>query len=186
VHPTDHELVRLTAEGDSEAFTVLVRRWEVRVAQVLTPLVVRREDVEDLRQEVFVRVLTASGRYRSSGEFSTWLYRIVLNLARDHARRRKLPVQLLEDEPCGVRELLPPQEASHRELTEAVADSLAALPMELRELLVLKHYGELSFTEMSQVLQTSASTLKSRMAIAHGRLRSELAARGVRDAEVEK
>jgi RNA polymerase sigma-70 factor (ECF subfamily) len=135
---------------------------------------------------VFVRVLTASARYRPSGEFSTWLYRIVLNLARDHARRRKQPTQLLEDDLRGSRENPPPQEVLQRELTAAVAESLAALPIELRELLVLKHFAELSFTEMSQVLRTPASTIKSRMAVAHRRLRSELAARGVRDAEVEK
>jgi RNA polymerase sigma-70 factor (ECF subfamily) len=185
VHPTDHELMRLTAEGDSEAFSLLVRRWEGRVAGVLAPLVGRRQDVEDLRQEVFVRVLTASGRYRACSEFSTWLFRIVLNLARDHARRRRQRPETLVVEPSDGSGG-PPAAAVRRELADYVVASLDAMPRELREVLVLKHFAELTFAEMAQVLDEPASTLKSRMALAHRRLRAELARRGVRDAEVEQ
>jgi RNA polymerase sigma-70 factor (ECF subfamily) len=186
VHPTDHELMRLTAEGDGEAFAVLVRRWERRVARVLAPLTQSAEDTEDLRQEVFIRVLTASERYRPCGEFSTWLFRIVLNLARDHARRTKRrPQSMCGDQP-DEHEAPPPGDAARRELAEAIAASLDALPEELREIVVFKHYAQMSFAEMAEVLGAPASTLKSRMAVALRRLRAELARRGVRDAEVEQ
>jgi len=164
---------------------MLVRRWEGRVARVLAPLAPRRQDVEDLRQEAFLRVLSASGRYRSQGAFSTWLFRIVLNLARDEARRRKRRPETLGETVIGQSNGAPPDEATRRELVQSVASALDALPAELREALVLKHYGELTFAEMSDVLRTPASTLKSRVALAHRRLRSELARRGVRDADVE-
>jgi RNA polymerase sigma-70 factor (ECF subfamily) len=186
VHPTDHELMRLTAEGDGEAFAVLVRRWERRVIRVLAPLTQSAEDAEDLRQEAFLRVLTASERYRPCGEFSTWLFRIVLNLARDHARRRKRRPPLKWGDPPDEHAGPTAVDASRRELAEAVAASLDALPEELREIVVLKHYAQMSFAEMAEVLETPASTLKSRMAAALGRLRAELARRGVRDAGVER
>jgi RNA polymerase sigma-70 factor (ECF subfamily) len=185
VHPTDHDLMRRTAEGDGEAFAMLVRRWEGRVTRMLLPLVPCRNELEDVRQEVFVRVLTASGRYQACGEFSTWLFRIALNLARDQARRRKHRPQGLANDPCGDNGHAPPQEALRRELLETVSAALEALPSELREALALKHYAELSFAQMAEVLGEPASTLKSRVAAAHRRLRSELARRGVRDVEVE-
>ncbi|MBW3600110.1 MAG: sigma-70 family RNA polymerase sigma factor [Planctomycetes bacterium] len=185
MHPTDHDLMRRTAEGDGEAFAMLVRRWEGRVARVLAPLVECRQDVEDLRQETFVRVLPASDRYRQQGAFSTWLFRIVLNLARDDARRRRRRPRIFVDERAGRDGAGPPAEATRHELAEAVADALESLPSELREALVLKHYGELTFAEMAELLRTPASTLKSRVALAHRRLRGELARRGVRDADVE-
>jgi RNA polymerase sigma-70 factor (ECF subfamily) len=184
VQPNDHDLMRRTAEGDGEAFAELVRRWDGRVVRVLAPLVACRSDLEDLRQEVFVRVLTHSGRYRPCGEFSTWLYRIVLNLARDCGRRRIRRPQALNEEPRAEDRHTPPWEAVRREALEAVAASLDALPPELREALVLKHHGGLTFAQMAEVLAEPASTLKSRVAAAHRRLRAELLLRGVRDAEV--
>jgi RNA polymerase sigma-70 factor (ECF subfamily) len=186
VHPTDHELMRLTAEGDSEAFSALLRRWDSRVVRVLATLVNSRADVDDLRQEVFIRVLRASDRYRDCGEFSTWLFRIVLNLARDHARRTRRRPQPLPEELRDEGIAPPAAGVSQRELADSVAASLAALPQELREVLVLKHYAELTFAEMAETLAAPASTLKSRLALAHRRLGAELARRGVRDSQVEQ
>ena len=71
------------------AFEQLVRRWEGPTGRILTRLAVSGADVDDLCQEVFLRVLGARGRYRASGAFSTWLYRIALNVARSAARRRR-------------------------------------------------------------------------------------------------
>lgn len=170
----DAEQVRRWQGGDAAAFEEIVRRWQQPVAQFLGRLTGRAESVPDLCQEVFLRVYLAGGRYRDCGAFSTWLYRIALNVARDAARRgRHRPEPLADREPVADSE---PVElpSERRELERLVAQALAELPDALREALVLRHYEGMSFEEMSRVLGTPASTLKSRFAAALARLRTRL------------
>ena len=172
-HP-DAELIRRWQGGDPGAFEDLVRRWQQPVARFLARLVGRTELVQDLCQEVFLRVYQAGPRYRERGAFSTWLYRIALNVARDAGRRRRhLPESLHGQEPSanGV-----PAEirCERQELAGVVAAALAELPRPLREVLVLRHYEDMNFEDMARLLRTPASTLKSRFAVALGRLRIRL------------
>src|SRR5262245_59118968 len=85
----DADLVRRWQHGDAAAFEALVRRWQQPVGRFLARLADREELVQDLCQEVFLRVYRAGPRYRETGTFSTWLYQIALNVARDAARRRQ-------------------------------------------------------------------------------------------------
>src|SRR6516165_4026618 len=105
----DADLIGQWQQGEAEAFTVLVRRWQQPVARFLTHLVGRAEQVPDLCQEVFLRLYHALPRYREAGTFSTWLYRIALNVARDAGRRGKhAPIPLAGNEPV---DRAPPAEA---------------------------------------------------------------------------
>jgi RNA polymerase sigma-70 factor (ECF subfamily) len=174
----DADLVGRWRRGDPAAFAELVRRWQQPVAAFLTRLVGRRELVQDLCQEVFLRVHLATSRYREAGTFSTWLYRIALNLARDAGRRRRH-----EPQPLGIAEppadVLPAADAcEQQELADAVAAAVAGLPEPLREALVLRHFEEMSFEDMARLLGVPASTLKSRFATALARLRTCLAQHG--------
>src|SRR5260370_35456543 len=92
--------------GDPAAFSALVRRWQGAMARFLFHLVGEREVVQDLCQEVFLRAFLAAPRYRERGEFSAWLYRIALNVARDRSRRLRLNVKPLtnSDIPSDVLE----------------------------------------------------------------------------------
>jgi RNA polymerase sigma-70 factor (ECF subfamily) len=172
-HP-DAELIRRWQRGDVAAFEALVRRWQQPVGRFLARLVGRSDLAEDLCQDVFLRVYLAGARYRETGAFSTWLYRIALNAARDAGRRRKHHAQPLDDvEPAGghvAADVFCEQE----EVARAVAGAVAELPPPLREVLVLRHYEGMSFEEMGRLLEVPASTLKSRFAAALGRLRQRL------------
>jgi RNA polymerase sigma-70 factor (ECF subfamily) len=171
----DADLIQRWRRGECAAFEALVRRWQQPLARFLTRLVGRSELVQDLCQEVFLRVYLAAPRYREAGAFSTWLYRIALNVARDAGRRRRHQPQPLAgsettpDAGPGAAQL-----CERQELAQAVAEAVAGLPPPLREALVLRHYEGLSFEEMSRLLQVPASTLKSRFAAALGRLRQRL------------
>jgi RNA polymerase sigma-70 factor (ECF subfamily) len=130
--------------------------------------------VQDVSQEVFLRVYLAGASYRESGAFATWIYRIALNLARDAGRRRRHESEPLHDhEPAAD---LPPAETVYEqhELAQAVQQALAELSPALREVLVLHHYEGLNFEAMSRLLGTPASTLKSRFAVALRQLRVRL------------
>ena len=169
----DAEPTRRWQQGDPTAFADLVRCWQQPVARFLARLVGRTELIQDLCQEVFLRVHLARDRYRETGAFGTWLYRIALNVARDAARRRPQPQPLADREPVSTA---PPAEdrCERRELAQLLAQAVAELPPPLREVLVLRHYEEMSFEQMARVLAVPATTLKSRFAVALNRLRTRL------------
>jgi RNA polymerase sigma-70 factor (ECF subfamily) len=170
----DAHLIQRWQHGDTAAFEALVRRWQQPVGRFIFRLVGRAEPVHDLCQEVFLRVYLAGPRYRPRAAFSTWLYRIALNVTRDAARRRRRdPLSLTGRE---VEDRTPPVEAAYEqhELVNLIAQAVAGLPEPLRAVLVLHHYEGMSFEEIARITETPASTLKSRFAVALGRLRSQL------------
>jgi RNA polymerase sigma-70 factor (ECF subfamily) len=177
-HP-DAELMSRWQRGDAAAFSDLVDRWQQPVARFLLRMVGRPDRVPDLCQEVFLRVLRAAPRYREAGRFSTWLFQIALNVARDDGRRgKRVPGPLPNsDEPDDSSPPLA-ELCERRELARAVTVAVAELTPPQREVLALRHDQGLSFEEMAQVLGSPASTLKSRFAAALHRLRVRLAELG--------
>ena len=177
---TDHHLMQLSQHGDGAAFAEIVERWQGPVARLVTQLLGPRADVEDLCQEVFIRVLRARDRYQPSHAFSTWMYRIALNVARDFRRRQQRRPQTQAASQDLPSASLPTFDVLARnEEAAAVAAALAALPDELREILVLKHFGHLSSGEIALVVNLPPSTVKSRLQAAPKRLRGELLRRGL-------
>jgi RNA polymerase sigma-70 factor (ECF subfamily) len=180
----DTELIRRWQGGDPAAFAALVRRWQQPMARFLFHLAERQEVVADLCQEVFLRAYQAGPRYRENGRFSSWLYTIALNVARDAGRRRRETTSLDDQELAG-RSLSPALSCEQEELAGIVRRAVAELPEPLRVVLVLRHYEGMNFEQISRLLGTPASTLKSRFAAALGRLREQLKSLG-RDAEESK
>jgi RNA polymerase sigma-70 factor, ECF subfamily len=169
----DAELIRRWRDGDAGAFDALVRRWQQPAARFLARLVGPSGPVADLCQELFLRIYLWRDRYREEGTFSTWLYRIALNLARDHARKvARQPMPLPEEVVVHVPNERPSWE--RQELQEIIDDALAELPAPLREVLVLRHYEEMNFEDMGRLLGVPASTLKSRFTVALGRVHQRL------------
>ena len=181
---TDHELMRRCQVGDPVAFEELVRRWQGPVGRMVGHLLPPGADVDDLCQEVFVRVLRAREHYQPSHAFSTWMYRIALNVARDSRRRAGRRPQ----EPLAARDVAsvepgPADTLERQETSTAVAAAVAALPERLREVLALKHFGKLSFSEVAIATGLPLGTVKSRMQAALVQLRVELRRRGLTDSE---
>lgn len=171
------ELIRRWQRGDRAAFEQIVRHWHPRVGRFLARLVGCPELARDLAQEVFLRVYLSAGQYREDGHFPTWLFQIALNQARDAARRstRRPTVPLADADPAAPED----GRLEDQERADAVAAALAELSGPLREVVVLRHYEDLSFEAMARLLGTPASTLKSRFAVAMTRLRERLTARGL-------
>ncbi len=161
--------------GDPAAFGALVRRWQAPIARFVFHYVGRRDLVQDLCQEVFLRVFLAAPRYQESGQFSAWLYRIALNVARDFARRRQPERELRQDSELVSDSPNPETACEQEELADLVSRAVAELPEPLRVVLVLRHYQGMNFEQMSRMLHVPASTLKSRFAAALARLRDQLA-----------
>ena len=174
MEPTDAELMRRWQAGDPRAFDALVRRWQEPVGRILGRLLGHTDQVPDVCQEVFLKVYHARSRYRENGSFSTWLYQIALNAARDAGRRRRRrPEPFAGHEPPDPGDSAEAQ-CQRNEAVRMVARAVAELPPPLREVLVLHHYEGLNFEEIARLTDTPASTLKSRFAAALGRLRERL------------
>jgi RNA polymerase sigma-70 factor (ECF subfamily) len=170
----DSELMARWRQGDAGGFEALVARWQGPVARFLGRFTGRPEAVADLCQEVFLRLYHAGPRYRESGAFSAWLYRIAVNVARDAGRRgRRAPEPLADREPLDRAD---PAEAVCRrqELADHLRRAVADLPEPLRLVLVLRHDEGLNFEEIGRLTGTPASTLKTRFAVALQRLRAVL------------
>ncbi len=180
-HPPDPdpEVIRRWRRGDRAAFEQIVRTWHPRVARFLARLVGCPDLAGDLTQEVFLRVYLSAGRYREGGHFPTWLFQIALNLARDAARRSaRRPTQPLADAEPPAPGASADGTFEERERAAAVAGALAELSGPLREVVVLRHYEDMSFESMARLLGTPASTLKSRFAVALRQLQERLTKSG--------
>lgn len=165
---TDDELIEAFRHGDGSAFERLYRR---HAAGIFTYLRMQaREEAEDLLQETFSRASRALPRYRPDGRFPAWLFSIARNLVRDGRRRphREVP---LDDEP----ELAAEGSLEERQTSRvAVREALRALPVEQREVVLLRAYGDLSFVEIARLLGCPPATAVTRMHRALERLRRVL------------
>lgn len=160
--------------GSPAAFEMLVRRWQQPVARFLFHLVGREEQVADLCQEVFLRVYEHRWRYRETGTFAAWLYRIALNVARDALRRRRHEPRGLDDVEPAAADPSPAAACEQAERGRLIAQTIADLPEPLRVVLVLRHYEEMNFEQIARMLREPASTIKSRFSAALRRLRERL------------
>mgnify|MGYP002623200455 FL=1 len=168
----DADLMHRWTTGDDLAFEQLVTQWQPAVTRLLGRLVGHSETAADLSQEVFLRVYQARNRYAENGAFSSWLYKIALNVARDHSRRR-LTVSLPEQDSLAAGSD-PAWDSMNRETAVMLREALADLPAQQREVLVLRHSENMNFEQISRLLDVPASTLKSRFSTALRRLRVTL------------
>ena len=187
--PTDEELVAAFQSGDASAFDVLVGRWDRKIHGAIYRVVGPDEDARDLCQEAFLKAYRGLGTFKREARFSSWLYQIALNVCRDRLRRRrgKTPVSLDEAEEArdgGLRASAPsPLElVEARDLRHQVADAMATLTAEEREVVILKEYQELTFPEIAEALHVPLSTVKTRLYRGLAQLRHRLEREGVRGA----
>jgi RNA polymerase sigma-70 factor (ECF subfamily) len=171
---TDEELFGRYVAGEKEALADLVERYERPLYNFLFHLVGDRALAEDLFQEVFLRVHVHRGRFRRDARFRTWLYTIGLNLARDVMRKRVRRPSLaslesaLEGEPSLVATLSadepgPCANAERAERAEELKQAVAALPANLKSVLVMGYYGGVPYRDIARALKLPLGTVKSRM-----------------------
>lgn len=185
---TDEELVDAFQRGESAAFDELLSRWQRRILGAIYRVVGREEEARDICQEAFLKAYRALGSFKREARFSSWMYQIALNLCRDRLRRRKGRTLLALDDAGAVDEMLPglhgdaTGEVESRDLAQLVSRAVGALPAEQREVIVLKEYEGLTFTEIAETLQVPVSTVKTRLYRGLVVLRGELERRGIRGA----
>jgi RNA polymerase sigma-70 factor (ECF subfamily) len=164
----ENELVQRAASGDVAAFAELVRAYERQIASVLYRLLDDRRDVEEATQDVFVQAWRNLSRYRGESQLFTWLYRIAVNEALMRRRKKRPPVQELDE-----RTAAPPEPEPG--LRDLLLRELAALPFEHRVAVVLRDVEGLSNEEVAATLEISIAAAKSRIHRGRMRIRAALA-----------
>jgi RNA polymerase sigma-70 factor (ECF subfamily) len=186
-NPHDDPGVRLMLawqKGDESAFDRLVEIYSGQVWALLARFVPSQAQREDLVQEVFLRVIRARDRYEPSARFSTWLYRIVFNLAVNETQRGAgRPLQAGEVAPesdglsrlADVRAADPTERIERRDVVRAVRAAIQALPEQQRMALILAKYHDMPYAEIGAVLGSSEKAVKSLVHRARENLRERLA-----------
>ena len=184
---TDEELVARSRGGDLDSFNQLVLRWERPIYALAYRVIGREEDARDVAQDAFLRAFRSLHGFKGQAKFSSWLYRITLNLCRDWIRReRRTPVSPAPDG-VDIIELAAesaPLESiedlvSRRELGRAVEKAMSMLPEEQRTAIILKEYHGLTFQEIADLLDCPLSTVKTRLYQGLTVLRRQLERAGV-------
>jgi RNA polymerase sigma-70 factor (ECF subfamily) len=168
---TDQQLVRLFKEGNSNALEALVVRHKDKLFTSIVLLVKDKYLAEDLFQEVFIRVIDTirGGRYTEEGKFLPWAMRIAHNLCVDHFRKvKRTPIIKTSDnhdifEVLNFSEDNAEQKMMKNQSYDRIRRMLDLLPEEQREVIVLRHYADLSFKEISNLTNCSINTALGRM-----------------------
>lgn len=181
---TEQELIRRCQEGDKTAFAQLVRANQQMVFNLLYRLIPDWMDLEDIAQDVWVKVYQSIGKMKNYASFKTWLHRIAVNTYYDRMRKFGHRVEISLDDPINDEEdqaidlpdtrLLPEELLLNSEWKNYVEEKIKSLPEQHRLMIVMRDVQNLSYDEIAEVTGLSLGTVKSRIARAREKLVSEL------------
>ena len=178
----DVRLMQLVGHGDTAALEELIERHQSLVAGTVARMLGSNSDVEDIAQQVFIRVWKSAGRYVARAKFTTWLLKITRNLVFNELRRSKrhaqVPIQIepgaeerpLEDEAAQA----PDASLLEAELQQAIERAIGQLPESQRMALILRRYEEMSYEQIAEILDLSVPAVKSVLFRARTELRERL------------
>ncbi|MCX6243817.1 MAG: sigma-70 family RNA polymerase sigma factor [Bacteroidetes bacterium] len=168
---TDQELIGRYLAGSQSALESLIRRHKNRVFAYILMIVKEKELAEDLFQDTFIKVINTirTGSYKEEGKFIQWVMRIAHNLIIDHFRKSKrIPtIENRDDSDIFEKVRIPVESVEERIITEQIHADVKKLidylPKEQREVLVMRHYGDMSFKDIAEVTNVSINTALGRM-----------------------
>ncbi len=172
----------LVGRGDTAAFEDLIERHQTLVAGTIARMLRSNSDVEDIAQQVFIRVWKSAGRYVARAKFTTWLLKITRNLVFNELRRSKRHALVpLQTEPGAEEMPLPDRVARapdasllETELQQAIERAIVQLPESQRMALILRRYEEMSYEQIAEILDLSVPAVKSVLFRARTELRERL------------
>jgi len=180
----DQKLVARVQKGDKAAFDLLVRKYQHKIAKLVSRFVRDRSEVEDVTQEAFIKAYRALGGFRGESAFYTWLYRIAVNTAKNYLESlgRRAPGSNVELDGAeqseaaeGLREQATPERyLLTEEIAATVRRALENLPEDLRTAITLREIEGLSYEEIAEVMDCPIGTVRSRIFRAREAIDKEL------------
>ncbi len=158
-------MVKVRDEDCIQSFGVLFSKWQTPISRLCYRMTGRWEDAEDLTQDVFAKLYRSRNNYRTTAKFSTYIWRIAVNRCRDFDRQKKRRKKLKQSFDREIERLHPSQASTHaRDMEEAVRAAVLDLQANYRTVVVLRHYEQMKFHEIAELLSIPAGTVASRMA----------------------
>lgn len=172
---SDVEIIKECLSGNQEAFEVLVTRYKKLIYNVVYNMIEDKQEVNDIAQEVFIRIYKSLDKYNPEFKFSTWSVKIATNLFLDVLRKRKIdsvPIEEIED----VSKVADTPESKYlsKERTKKIQEAIASLPEKYKTPIVLFHQNGLSYEEIAKVLNEPMTIIKNRLYRARLMLRESL------------
>ena len=179
---TDEQLVELAVTDNPDAFGEIVKRWERKIFALCFGMLSREDEARDAAQETFIAAYRNLKNFRGDAKVSSWLHRIAVNQCLTTKRRQKTRSEsFLDDEESADEKffvapsrLMPSKTSEQNERLFLVRQAVNSLPVDLREVIVMKEFQELTFQEISDSLELPLSTVKSRLYTALKQLRMKL------------
>lgn len=177
---TDEQLVEAALEENPDAFGEIVKRWERKIFALCYGMLSREDEARDATQETFISAYKALANFRGEAKVSSWLHRIAVNQCLSYQRKRKTRSESsLEDEAndgdfAAPARISPARSAEQNERLKIIRQAVNSLPEDLREVVVMKEFEEMTFQEISETLEIPLSTVKSRMYTALKQLKMKL------------
>lgn len=157
----DSELIRNFLEGDTKAFESIIDRYQKKILNIAYRMVYDYEDAKDITQTVFVKVFKKLNTYNPKYEFFNWIYRIAVNESLNYLNQRKRVVTLAND--YKSEDKTPDEIFENTELNQNIQHAFMSLKPEHRTIVILKHFHDLSYKEISKILDIPEKTVKSRL-----------------------
>lgn len=179
---TDEQLVELSVTENPEAFGEIVKRWERKIFALCFGMLSREDDARDAAQECFIAAYRNLKNFRGDARVSSWLHRIAVNQCLTIKRRAKTRSEdfLGDEEGAEERVFVAPARLSPSRTTEQserlaiIRQAVVSLPVDLRQVIVMKEFEEMTFQDISETLELPLSTVKSRLYTALKQLRMKL------------
>lgn len=182
INLTDEQIVELAVSDDPEAFGEIVRRWERKIFALCFGMLTREDEARDAVQETFIAAYRNLRNFRGEAKVSSWLHRIAVNQCLTTKRRNRTRSEEFLDEETNEEDRVfiaplqssPSNTAEQGERLHMVRQAVSSLPTDLRQVVVMKEFEEMTFQEISETLELPLSTVKSRLYTALKQLRMKL------------
>ena len=177
---SDTQIIERTLGGEPDAFNVLVRRWERQIYGLTLRMLGRDDEAKDATQETFLSAYRNLSKFRGEAKFSSWIYRIALNICNTKLRGRSKSIISLDEqrEETGFELAADTEDLGNQiqqeQITRHVRRALQGLPAEMRQVIIMKEYEGLKFSEIADILGIPLSTVKTRMYTGLSELRKRL------------
>ncbi len=167
---TDKTLVKQILNGKTELFTELVNRYYSKITSFIMKMNVSREDAEDLAQDVFVKVYNNLYKYDDRWQFSTWIFKVAINTLRDSKKRKQIKSEELDDYSIESKTFLPEEQLENLYQKELLKKVLKSLDEDVKAMIILRFYNELSFKEIGEIFRKSPDSIKMKILRARKKL----------------
>ncbi len=167
---TDKILVKQILNGKTELFTELVNRYYSKITSFIMKMNVNGEDAKDLAQDVFIKVYNNLYKYDDRWQFSTWIFKIAINTLRDSKKRKQIKSEELDDYSLESKTFLPEEQLENLYQKELLRKMLKSLDEDVKAMIILRFYNELSFKEIGEIFRKSPDSIKMKVLRARKKL----------------